>query len=70
LALSRRQTRVDHSQNVTCVCLEGRKKKRLEQKNKKIKTLNKKFDLMIFASEELLNYIARNIRKEGIFIYL
>jgi len=50
-----------------CVCLEGRKKKRLD---KILKTLNKKFDLMIFASEELLNYIARNIHKEGIFIYL
>ena len=51
--------------------LEGRKKKRLEQKNKKIKTLNKKFDLMIFASEELLNYYcAEHTQRRYIYIFI
>jgi hypothetical protein len=64
LALSRRQTRVDHSQNVTCVCfLEGRKKKRWNKK--KIKNPKQKI-----RSDDFNLYIARNKRKEGIFIYL
>jgi len=52
------------------VCLEGRKKKRLEQKNKN-KNPKQKIDLMIFASEELLNYYcAEHTRRRYIYIFI
>jgi len=52
------------------VCLEGRKKKRLEQKNKN-KNPKQKIDLMIFASEELLNYYcAEHTQRRYIYIFI
>ena len=35
-----------------------------------MKTLNKKFDLMIFASEELLNYLLRGTYAKKVYLYI
>lgn len=51
------------------MCLFGRKKKNVW--NKILKTLNKKFDLMIFASEELLNYYCtEQTQRRYIYIFI